>query len=115
MAALDADAQARHGGRFHAIDAAEQDALLHLAQQGELSGPAWGDMPCREFFSHRLVLDIAGAYYAHPTAWNELGFGGPAAPRGYVRMYFDTRDRGEAAEAKPGHEDQARRENRRVG
>ena len=36
------------------------------------------------------------AYYAHPSAWNEIGFGGPASPRGYVRMDFNRRDPWEA-------------------
>ena len=26
------------------------------------------------------------AYYAHPWAWDEVGFGGPAYPRGYMRL-----------------------------
>jgi hypothetical protein len=26
------------------------------------------------------------AFYSHPWAWNEIGFGGPAYPRGYMRM-----------------------------
>src|SRR5262252_10658338 len=55
------------------------------------------------------------AYYMHPTAWSEIGWGGPASPRGYVRMDFDRRDPWEAAEAKPGREAEALRENRRVG
>ncbi len=114
LAALEAEAQARHGGRFHAIDAAEQDGLLRRMQHGELSGPAWGDMPCKMFFAHRLLHDLATLYYSHPTAWNEIGFGGPASPRGYVRLGFDVRDPWEAAEAKPGREAQARAENRRV-
>ncbi len=25
-------------------------------------------------------------FYSHPWAWNEIGFGGPAYPRGYMRM-----------------------------
>ena len=25
-------------------------------------------------------------FYSHPWAWNELGFGGPAYPRGYMRL-----------------------------
>jgi hypothetical protein len=29
----------------------------------------------------RSVLE---AFYAHPWAWNEIGFGGPAYPRGYA-------------------------------
>ena len=115
LAALDAEAQARNGGRFHAIEPAEQDSLLRLMQQGELAGPAWGGMPSKMFFEHRLLHDIGTAYYAHPTAWNEMGFGGPASPRGYVRMGFDRRDPWEAAEAKPGEAAQALRENRRVG
>jgi hypothetical protein len=56
-------------------------------------------MPCKLFFNERAVHDIAGAYYAHPTAWNEIGFGGPASPRGYVRMGFDKRDPWDAVES----------------
>ena len=72
-------------------------------------------MPPELFFAKRLLHDVVGAYYAHPAAWNEIGFGGPASPRGYVRMNFDRRDPWEAAEARPGREDEARRENARVG
>jgi hypothetical protein len=97
--ALDEEARARCGGRFHAISAAEQDALLRQMQRGELTHAAWGDMPCEAFFNERVVHDIVGAYYAHPTAWNEIGFGGPASPRGYVRMGFNKRDPWEAVEA----------------
>jgi hypothetical protein len=113
--ALDQEARARYGGRFHIISVAEQNELLGRMQQGELNDPVWGGMPCKVFFSERMVHDIVSAYYTHPTAWNEIGFGGPASPRGYVRMGFDKRDPWEAAEAKPGHEDEARRKNRHVG
>ena len=114
LAALDAEAKRRHGAAFHRLDTDEQNALLKKMQEGGLSGPEWGGMPSKEFFRHRLLQDIATAYYAHPTAWNEIGFGGPASPRGYVRMDFDRRDPWEAAEAKPGDEARARRENLRV-
>ncbi len=49
-------------------------------------------MPSDVFFDARLLRDIVHAYYSHPTAWSEIGFGGPASPRGYVRMDFDRRD-----------------------
>ena len=55
-----------------------------------------------------------GLFYSHPTAWNEIGFGGPASPRGYVRLDGDHRDAWEAAEATPGQEKKAERENRHV-
>lgn len=116
LAALDEAAKETHGGRrFHELDPAEQDALLRRAQAGELSGPAWGGMPSKAFFESRVIHDVLNAYYSHPTAWNEIGWGGPASPRGYVRMGFDRRDPWEAAEAKPGQEDKALRENKRVG
>ena len=58
----------------------QQDALLRRMQHGELTAPAWGGMPCKLFFEHRVIPDIVHAYYAHPVAWNEIGFGGPASP-----------------------------------
>ncbi|HET7662121.1 MAG TPA: gluconate 2-dehydrogenase subunit 3 family protein [Rhodanobacteraceae bacterium] len=115
LAALDATATNRHGKRFHMIDVADQNKLLKAMQQGELDGPEWNDLPAHTFFSQRLAKDILEAYYAHPTAWNEIGFGGPASPRGYVRMNFNMRDPWEAAEASPGHEDAARKANLHVG
>jgi hypothetical protein len=75
----------------------------------------WHDLPAQSFFKKRVLHDIVSLYYSHPTSWNEIGFGGPASPRGYVRMNYDRRDPWEAAEAKPGREAQARRENTRVG
>ena len=29
---------------------------------------------------------VLSEYYSHPWAWNEIGFGGPAYPRGYMRL-----------------------------
>jgi gluconate 2-dehydrogenase subunit 3-like protein len=115
LQAIDNEARRRHGVGFDALEPDEQDALLRAAQEGLLSDPAWEGMPPAIFFSKRLLLDIVEAYYGHPTAWSEIGFGGPASPRGYVRMNFDRRDPWEAAEAKPGHEAEAARKNSRVG
>lgn len=115
LAALDATAMNRHGKRFHDIDIAARNELLKAMQQGELDGPEWSDLPAHTFFSQRLVKDILESYYSHPTSWNEIGFGGPASPRGYVRMNFNMRDPWEAAEATPGHEDAARKANLHVG
>jgi hypothetical protein len=99
LQALDADARAQNGARFHRLVAAEQDALLASMQRGELKGPAWQGMDCRLFFQERVLHDIVSAYYAHPTSWNEIGFGGPASPRGYVRMGTNKRDPWEAEES----------------
>jgi len=115
LTALDAEARRRRGVGFDTLDPDEQDALLRTAEQGGLSGPDWEGLPSAVFFAKRLLPDIVMAYYGHPTAWSEIGFGGPASPRGYVRMNFDRRDPWEAAEAKPGREAEAARKNSRVG
>jgi hypothetical protein len=115
LKALDAEAIDAYGTRFHELPAADQDVLLARMQKGELRGRAWDGMPSDTFFKRRMARDIVLAYYAHPTAWSEIGWGGPASPRGYVRMDFDERDPWEAAEVKPGEAEATRRENRRVG
>ncbi len=115
LSALDREATDAHGTRFHLLPPNQQDGLLQHMQDGRLVSDAWGSMPCKSFFEHRVIADITHAYYAHPISWNEIGFGGPASPRGYVRMGLDRRDPWEAAEAHPGHEARARRENKRVG
>jgi hypothetical protein len=114
LRALDAEAKAAHGGRFVEISAEEQVSLLRRMQVGELRNPAWEGMKPAWFFKHRMGRDVVMAYYAHPTAWSEIGWGGPASPRGYVRMDFDERDPWEAAEVKDGDVAAAMRANRRV-
>jgi hypothetical protein len=98
LRALDAEAGERHGAPFHALPESHQDELLHAIGNGEARSPAWGDMPAQRFFASRVLHDIGSSYYAHPTSWNEIGFGGPASPRGYVRLDFDRRDPWEAVE-----------------
>lgn len=112
--ALDQAAHTTHGSAFHALSAEQQDALLHRMQRGELTCAAWGGMPCKLFFAHRVLPDITHAYYSHPIAWNEIGFGGPASPRGYVRMGLDRRDPWEAVEFKSAEHASVRRNSGRV-
>jgi hypothetical protein len=116
LAALEQSANDAYGCSFHDLPPEWQDMLLRRMQQGELVGDAWGGMPCKLFFDHRVIPDITHAYYAHPTSWNEIGFGGPASPRGYVRMGLDRRDPWEAAEARPEQDIQrTERKKDRVG
>ena len=40
---------------------------------------------------------VLSAFYSHPWAWNEIGFGGPAYPRGYARLGVGQRESWEGA------------------
>ncbi len=73
------------------------DATLRAVQTDEAGADRgnFGGLPPPRVFN--LILSaVVGVYYAHPAAWSEIGFGGPASPRGYVRMGLDERDPWEA-------------------
>ena len=44
---------------------------------------------------------VCTAFYSHPWAWNEIGFGGPAYPRGYKNLGIDRREPYEVARRPP--------------
>ena len=101
LAALDAESRSAHGVVFAQLRLEQQMAVVDSMQRGELHDAEWQQMPPELFFSERVLHDLYGAYYSHPAAWSEIGFGGPANPRGYVRLNKDRRDPWEAVEAAP--------------
>ncbi|HTW64462.1 MAG TPA: gluconate 2-dehydrogenase subunit 3 family protein [Bryobacteraceae bacterium] len=82
----------QHGCGFLDIGPLEQDAILRSLHQSKPAGAheIWARMPVHRFWI-LLLTDCAEAYYSHPFAWDEIGFGGPAYPRAYMRL-----ERGEA-------------------
>ena len=113
LTAIDAEANQRFGRGFAGLSDAHQDDLLEAMQTGDATGAHW-PFEAKTFFNRRILADIPALYYSLPKAWNEIGFGGPAAPRGYVRLDGDRPDPWEAMEAEPGSEKRAERENRHV-
>ena len=65
---------------------------------GELEGGVWRELPVSRAWSV-VMRDILSAFYSHPWAWNEIGFGGPAYPRGYARLGVGQREAWEGEEA----------------
>ncbi|MEI5996144.1 gluconate 2-dehydrogenase subunit 3 family protein [Paraburkholderia bengalensis] len=114
LAALDDESRRRHRAAFADLDEAARIGMIQALEHGTLTGDAWQDMPSKLFFKERVLHDICTTYYSHPSTWSQIGFGGPANPRGYVRMVFNRRDPWEAAEASPGDDAHAARENGRA-
>jgi len=96
--AIAAEARNRHGKSFEELSPKDQDALLADVQHNRVESRYWDDLPAGGFFLHHLLKQVVGVYYSHPDAWSEIGFGGPASPRGYARLGFDERDSWEAEE-----------------
>lgn len=103
LAAFDAEAKARYGRSFTEIADLQRDNIIRAIDKGETATDAWGDMPAKPFLRDMVLKDIAAIYYAHPAAWSEIGFGGPASPRGYLRLGMDRRDPWEAREERRAH------------
>ncbi|MGH2896523.1 MAG: gluconate 2-dehydrogenase subunit 3 family protein [Solirubrobacteraceae bacterium] len=83
---LDEQASARGGAASFAAAGAEvQLAIVKDFAEGDLDGGAWEQLSVTHAFG--LVMRVVLAcFYSHPWAWNEIGFGGPAYPRGYSRF-----------------------------
>ena len=80
---LDAEAQALGRASFAALTEHEQNEVCHRFANAQLYGGAWATFNVSRAFKV-VVRDICEAFYAHPWSWNEIGFGGPAYPRGYA-------------------------------
>ena len=81
---LDEVAAARgHGGFAAAPDRAQTEIVSDFAD-GSLEGDAWNEADAATAWSV-IMRGALSAFYSHPWAWNEIGFGGPAYPRGYMR------------------------------
>jgi len=96
--AIAAEARQRHGQGFEQLSPEQQDELLGHVQHNRVDKQIWGHLPAGGFFLHHLLKQTVGIYYSHPDAWSEIGYGGPASPRGYARLGPDERDPWEARE-----------------
>ena len=92
LQAIEQIARHLHGNSFTALNDREQQELLESLHDGDPAAAhdIWKRMPVKRFWM-LLVQDCVDAYYSHPWAWDEIGFGGPSYPRGYMRL-----ERGEA-------------------
>ena len=96
LAYLDEDAKERFGHRFHECTRQDQASLIQEIQDAETfhgwnAGHLWS----------LWTRYACSAFYAHPWAWNEIGFGGPAYPRGYKVLHEGWREPWERREAEP--------------
>ena len=95
---LDETAAEVAGCGVSGLDAEARDALIGRFADGDLRDGAWGELSPAHAWSV-VTGAIVTAFYAHPWAWNEIGFGGPGYPRGYMRLGANQREPWEGAEA----------------
>ena len=90
------------GGSFADLEAEAASRLVSRFAAGELEGGVWERIPPAKAWGV-VTRGILAAFYSHPWAWNEIGYGGPAYPRGYMRLGVGQREPHQAPEV--GEED----------
>lgn len=87
QSAIDEEAREQFGGSFLNLPHLRQDLVLQTIHNAKprAAKAIWTRMSVRRFWQV-LLQDVIEAYYAHPWAWDEIGFGGPAYPRAYTRL-----------------------------
>lgn len=97
---LEETAAARYGTRFTALDDGQRDDVLAAVQTGEAEGQVWRRLPPAAAFD-KIMQEVVAVYYAHPAAWAEIGWPGPASKRGYMRTGYGQRDPWQPKESSP--------------
>jgi hypothetical protein len=103
---LDAAARQHGAPDFPGASREVQTRIVGAFHQGELRGEVWDELSVANAWSV-VMRAVLSAFYSHPWAWNEIGFGGPAYPRGYARLGAGQREswEGEAALELDPHRD----------
>jgi gluconate 2-dehydrogenase subunit 3-like protein len=94
---LEEEAQRRGAPSFADADEELREAIVGDFAEAKLHGGVWATFSVSRAWTV-LTGHIVQAFYAHPWAWNEIGFGGPAYPRGYSRFGSPHLDRAEREE-----------------
>jgi Gluconate 2-dehydrogenase subunit 3 len=85
LAGLDHTARAAYGCRFADCSTERRENAVREFAEGRLVGGPWETLNVTRAWSV-VMRAVLAQFYAHPWAWNEIGFGGPAYPRGFLRL-----------------------------
>ncbi|TDF95073.1 gluconate 2-dehydrogenase subunit 3 family protein [Paenibacillus piri] len=96
LQALDNCTKSNYYISFHALDRTAQKQLLQSVSGGTAHPQSeWKAVPQQPFFRKLMSLTVE-SYCSHPKVWSEIGYAGPAYPRGYVRAQLGQADPWEA-------------------
>lgn len=84
-----------YGKPFGQISSEQQQEVVELWSKGQFHPDQWNGTPQQPFFN-KLLHMMVEAYASHPQIWSDIGYGGPAYPRGYIRAQIGQTDPWEA-------------------
>ncbi len=86
LKALDHWAQKNYHQIFSEASTENQFEILKELQLGNLPVFGFWQKSTQKDLFTKLAGMIITAYYSHPQIWSQIGYGGPAYPRGYIRV-----------------------------
>jgi hypothetical protein len=95
---LDEDAHEMFSRGFAECDADTQRALIQAIQ--DTGSKEWHGLNAAHVWS-LWTRYACTAFYSHPKVWDEIGFSGPAYPRGYKNIGVDAREPYEVRDRHP--------------
>ncbi|MEH7238717.1 gluconate 2-dehydrogenase subunit 3 family protein [Bacillus sp. JJ1562] len=96
LALLDQVCKKQYGSLFDLLtDGTKKDVVSDLLQEKIHLKSNLKTIPVKDFME-KITSETTAAYYSHPTIWSEIGYAGPAYPRGYVRSELGLTDPWEA-------------------
>jgi hypothetical protein len=96
---LEKDAHDRCGTSFAGAPERDQLAIIQAVQDAK----EWHGLPAARVWS-LWTRYACTALYSHPSAWSEMGFPGPAYPRGYKNAGVGKREPFEVGDARPAED-----------
>jgi hypothetical protein len=98
LSALDRSAEEAFNQTFANCNDDRQADLLRTVR--DLGASSWQGLPAGRLWG-LWTRYACTAFYSHPWAWDEIGFGGPAYPRGYKNVGLNRLEPFEVADTRP--------------
>ncbi|MGZ9584297.1 gluconate 2-dehydrogenase subunit 3 family protein [Paenibacillus marinisediminis] len=101
LTAIDKCSQQKYSDSFVKLNAEQQKQMIQdISTAKAKPSEIWNGLPQKDLFNKLMRLTVE-SYCSHPRVWSEIGYAGPAYPRGYVRTQLGQLD---PWEAKAEHE-----------
>jgi len=101
LSALDQSSQQKYSASFAKLNVDGQKQLIQDISGGQAQpAEVWKGIPQKDLFN-KLMQFTVESYCSYPRVWSDIGYAGPAYPRGYVRTQLGQLD---PWEAKAEHE-----------
>lgn len=96
LEAMEKSSQHIYSISFAELEIENQKKMINdISEDKAESSAIWNGVPQKALFEKLMRLTVE-AYCSHPQVWSDIGYAGPAYPRGYVRTQLGQLDPWEA-------------------